>query len=236
MPGEILVEHRDDAAWLTISAPPRNLFAPDIMGELVAKLSDADKQPDVRAIVLTGAGDTFCGGVDVAALNAGGDPVEFGAALVALLRLLPTVGKPVISAVNGDALASGFSLVVATDWAVAVEDAKLGTFEASIGLWPMIAQVPPLQRLLPRHALSNIITGEPFTAQRALEVGAVNAVVSREQLMEEIDALIPRVTGASPAALAAGRRSFYQFIEMSYDEALEASLTEFTAIFSKPAA
>lgn len=236
MPGEILVERRGDAAWLTISSPPRNLFAPDIMGELVARLGEADKQEDVRAIVLTGAGDTFCGGVDVAALNAGGDPVEFGTALVALLRLVPTLGKPVIGAVNGDALASGFSLVVATDWAIAVEDAKLGTFEATIGLWPMIAQVPPLQRLLPRHALSNIITGEPFTAPRALEVGAVNAVVPRERLTEEIEALIPRVTGAIPAALAAGRRSFYRFVELPYDEALEASLAEFTAIFSKPTA
>jgi methylglutaconyl-CoA hydratase len=232
MPGEIVVERGGDAAWLTISSPPRNLLAPDIMRELVARLRDADDQHDVRAIVIAGAGDVFCGGLDVDALNRGGDPVEFATALVELLSLVPTLGKPVLGAINGNAIASGFSLAVLTDWAVASEGASLGTFEASIGIWPMVAQVPPLQRLLPRHALSNIITGEPFTAQRALEYGVVNSVVPRERMREEIETLIPRVTRAAAPALAAGRRAFYRFLGMPYHEALDASLAEFTAMFS----
>jgi enoyl-CoA hydratase/carnithine racemase len=64
-------------------------------------------------------------------------------------------------------------------------------------------------------------------------VGAVNAVVPRERLTDEIDALIPRVTGAAPAALGAGRRAFYRYAGMAYEEALDASLAEFAAMFSK---
>jgi methylglutaconyl-CoA hydratase len=233
MPGEVVVERRDQTEWLTISSPPRNLLAPDIMRELAARLEEADADDDVRAIVLTGAGNVFCGGLDVEALNAGADPVEFAEELVALLHLPPKLGKPLVGAINGDALASGFSLVVITDWAIAVQGAKLGTFEASIGIWPMIAQVPPLQRLLPRHALSNILTGNPFPAQRALEVGAVNAVVPAAELEAAVEAQIPIVTRASASALAAGRRAFYRFVDMPYEEALDASLAEFTAMFQK---
>lgn len=231
MPGEIITEQRGTARWVTISSPPRNLFTPDIMGELVAALSAANEQEEARAIVITGEGDTFCGGLDVDAINNGGDPVEFARALVELLRLIPTLGKPVIGAINGDAIASGYSLTVATDWAIAVKDANIGTFEASIGIWPMIAQVPPLQRLLPRDALANIITGEPFTAARALEIGAVNAVVARDQLEKAVEELIPRITRAAPAVLAAGRQAFYRLLGMDYEAALNASLETFIEMF-----
>jgi enoyl-CoA hydratase/carnithine racemase len=115
---------------------------------------------------------------------------------------------------------------------VAVEDARLGTFEASIGIWPMIAQVPPLQRLLPRHALSNVLTGVPFTAERALAVGAVNAVVPGPALQDQIDEWVPLVTRAG-AALAAGRRAFYRFVDLPYDDALDQSLAEFSTMFTR---
>ena len=99
-----------------------------------------------------------------------------------LLRVFPRLGKPVIAAVNGDALASGYALVCAADIAVTVDSARIGTFEASVGIWPMVAQVPPLQRLHPRHALENLLTGEPFDARRAYEIGIVNEVVGAGEL------------------------------------------------------
>jgi enoyl-CoA hydratase/carnithine racemase len=172
----------------------------------------------------------FCGGLDIAQIQAGANPVDFAAALVGLLRVLPGLGKPLIAAVNGDALASGYSLACAADIALAVEDARLGTLEASVGIWPMIAQVPALQRLQPRHALENLLTGEPFDAQRAYEVGVINRVVPAAELWTEVSRWVELTTRAG-AALPAGRRSFYRFVDLSYEDALSASLDEFRRMF-----
>jgi enoyl-CoA hydratase/carnithine racemase len=218
-------------ARLALAKPPRNLLDPDVMAALRGAVLEADDDSDVQAIVLTGAGDMFCGGLDIERIQAGADPVAFASALVELLRVLPRLGKPVIAAVNGDALASGYALVCAADIAVTVDSARIGTFEASVGIWPMVAQVPPLQRLHPRHALENLLTGEPFDAQRAYEIGIVNEVVGAGELWRAVERWAQRSVRAG-AALAAGRRSFYRFRELSYDDALDASLEEFRAMFT----
>jgi enoyl-CoA hydratase/carnithine racemase len=218
-------------ARLALANPPRNLLDPDVMAALREAVLEADADADVQAIVLTGAGDMFCGGLDIERIQAGADPVDFASALVELLRVFPTLGKPVVAAVNGDALASGYSLVCAADIAVAVDNARIGTFEASVGIWPMIAQVPPLQRLHPRHALQNLLTGEPFDARRAYEVGIVNEVVGADDLWPAVERWAA-LSVRSGAALAAGRRSFYRFRELSYDDALTASLEEFRGMFT----
>jgi enoyl-CoA hydratase/carnithine racemase len=218
-------------ARLELAKPPRNLLDPDVMAALREAILAADADADVQAIVLTGAGDMFCGGLDIERIQAGADPVDFASALVELLRVFPTLGKPVLAAVNGDALASGYSLVCAADLAIAVDSARIGTFEASVGIWPMIAQVPPLQRLHPRHALQNFLTGEPFDARRAYEVGIVNEVVGAGELWPAVERWA-QLSIRSGAALAAGRRSFYRFRELSYDDALTASLEAFRGMFT----
>jgi len=218
-------------ARLALAKPPRNLLDRDVMAALREAIVEADGDAEVQAIVLTGEGDMFCGGLDIERIQAGEDPVAFASALVELLRVLPTLGKPVIAAVNGDALASGYALVCAADIAVTVDSARIGTFEATVGIWPMVAQVPPLQRLHPRHALENLLTGEPFDAQRAYEIGIVNEVVGDGELWPAIERWAQRSVRAG-AALAAGRRSFYRFRDLSYDDALDASLEEFRGMFT----
>lgn len=224
------METRGTTRWLRLDRPPRNLLDPDVLGALAEELSRCDADESVTAVVLTGSGGAFCGGLDVAAIQAGGDPVAFASSLVALLRLLPTLGTPVLAAVNGDALGSGFALVCAADYAVAVDGAKLGTPEASAGLWPMTAQVPVLRRLLPRHALQTVLSGVPFDAEEACRVGAVNRVVAEPELEGVVLGFAALAARAGPA-LASGRRSFYRLLDLSYDEALTAALDEFAALF-----
>jgi enoyl-CoA hydratase/carnithine racemase len=226
----VLVSAEAAFTLIRINAPPRNLLDPQLMTALERALRDADADDEVRAIVLSGAGDVFCGGLDIAQIKAGASPVDFAAALVSLLRVLPTLGKPLLTAVNGDALASGYSLACAADIAIAVEGARLGTLETSTGIWPMIAQIPALHRLAPRHALENILTGEPFAAERALEVGVINDVVAREVLWPEVERWAELSVRGGPA-IARGRRAFYRFLDMSYDDALTASLAEFRQMF-----
>ena len=218
-------------ARLELVKPPRNLLDPDVMAVLRDAILEADADPEVQAIVLTGGGDMFCGGLDIERIQAGADPVAFASALVELLRIFPALSKPVLAAVNGDALASGYSLVCAADLAVTVEHARIGTFEASVGIWPMIAQVPALQRLHPRHALQNLLTGEPFDARRAYEIGIVNEVVGAGELWPAVERWA-QLSVRAGKALAAGRRSFYRFRDLSYDDALSASLEEFRGMFT----
>jgi enoyl-CoA hydratase/carnithine racemase len=230
--GHGLERSREDGlALLTLAKPPRNLLDPELMAVMREAILEADADPDVQAIVLSGEGATFCGGLDIERIQAGADPVAFASGLAELLRVLPGLGKPVLAAVGGDALASGYALVCAADIAIAADHVRIGTVEASVGIWPMIAQVPPLQRLHPRHALQNLMTGEPFDAQRALEIGIVNAVVGAEELWTEVRRWAKLSVGAGQA-LAAGRRSFYRFLDLSYDEALTASLEEFRSMFT----
>jgi enoyl-CoA hydratase/carnithine racemase len=230
--GHALQQSREDGlAVLALNRPPRNLLDPGVMDALREAILSADADPDVDAIVLTGADDAFCGGLDIEQIRAGADPVQFASALVELLRIFPALGKPVVAAVNGDALAAGYGLVCASDIAIAADGAHVGSFEATVGIWPMIAQVPALQRLQPRHVLQNLLTGEPFDAQRAYEVGIVNEVVPAAELWPVVRDWATRSVRAG-AALPAGRRSFYRFCELSYDEALSASLEEFRAMFT----
>jgi methylglutaconyl-CoA hydratase len=225
------VTNTNGLARIILDRPPRNLLAPDLMDALRAALQAADEDPDVTAIAIGGGdAEAFCGGLDVAQIQAGADPVDFAAALVELYRVFSQLGKPVIAAVNGDALAGGYGLVCAADLAVATETARLGTFEVSVGLWPMIAQVPALHRLHPRQALENIITGEPFDAHRAHQLGVVNRVVAAEQLWPVVEELAAACTRAG-AAGRIGRRAFYRFADMPYDDALTGSLEAFREMF-----
>ncbi len=233
--GEAGLIARSDAGTLTLTLdrPPTNLLEPRVMDALRTALLEADDDPDVRAIVLKGAGEHFCAGLDVQLMRqAGGGPVEFARALVALFKVFPTLGTPVVAAVTGDAVAGGYSLLCCADVALAASGSRIGTYEASIGIWPMLAQVPPLARLQPRHALENIITGEPFTPERALAIGAINEVVPLDGLDAAVSAWVERVTRAG-ATLASGRRAFYALLELSYEDALDHALGLFTAQFER---
>lgn len=204
-----------------------NLLNPEVIADVTTQLTTADADPAVTGIILTGAGTTFCSGLDIPAIQAGGDPVEFASALAGLLKLLPTLGTPVAAAVNGDAVASGAALVASADYAVALDGVKLGTREVAVGIWPMVAQVPLIQRLGARWAMENIGSGEPFTPERAREVGLINEIVSDAALVT--DAATAWLTKAARAkdVFAVGRPAFYRFAEMGYDEALDASVSLF---------
>lgn len=216
---------------VVIEGPDRNLLNPSNMGTLVEALRAAEEDADASAIVLTGAGDVFCGGLDVGAIRAGGDPVQFATALVQVLKLLPRLSKPVVAKINGDAVASGASIVAACDFAVAVPDARIGTYEVSVGIWPMVAQVPLLKRIGARAAMENIGSGEPFSAERAREVGLINAIASGDGLDAILDAWIIGAARGG-AAVAAGRPSAYELESLPYDDALDTALAKFAAMFA----
>ena len=225
------MDNLDEAGILTlyIDGPEKNLLNPGVMRGLLAELKAADANADVKAILITGRGDAFCGGLDLAAIRAGGDPVEFAACLAELLKEFPRLRKPVAAAVNGDAVASGGSIVAAVDYAVALKSAKIGSYEVSVGVWPMVAQVPLIHRLGARAAMENVGSGNPLTADRSFEIGLVNAVTNEANLISTAKAWLVDATRAGAAAH--GRVSYYELAAMSYDDALDAALDKFAAQF-----
>ena len=236
MPYETLLVDRDGpVVLLTLNRPKAlNALNRQLLDELSQVIDEIATDESARVVVITGAGDrAFAAGADITEIAALGasDARTFASFGQSVFARLETLGKPVIAAVNGDALASGYALVCAADIAVTIDSARIGTFEASVGIWPMVAQIPPLQRLHPRHALENLLTGEPFDARRAYEIGIVNEVVGADELWPAVERWGQRSVRAG-AALAAGRRSFYRFRELSYDDALDASLEQFRSMFT----
>lgn len=219
-------------AIVTIDGPDRNLLNPDVMAVLEAQLRTAGADPEVAGIIITGAGSVFCGGLDVPAMKAGADPVPFYAALVSILKLLPTLPKPVVAAVNGDAVASGGALVAASDYAVCVPDARVGSYEVSVGVWPVVAQVPLIKRLGARAAIQNIASGEPFTAQRALEVGLVNELADPDALLPSARAWLEKAARGG-AGVATDRPSVYELEQLDYDDALDVAFTRVRAAYQR---
>lgn len=216
-------------AEVIIDGPERNLLNPEVMAKVAADLSRADEDAAVTGILLTGAGDDFCGGLDLAGIRAGGDPVEYARSLAELLKVFPKLSKPVAAMVQGDAVASGGSIVAACDFAVIVPSATVGSYEVAVNVWPMVAQVPMIKRMGARAAMENIGSGDPFTAQRAYELGLVNAVAPAHQLRAVAEDWLTRA--ARGAGVYGARPFFYEIDEMSYETALDLSLEKFAAQF-----
>lgn len=222
-------QQNNQMAVIEIDGPGANLLNPGVMSAVRTALIKADEDEAVGGIILTGSGGAFCGGLDLDSIKAGGDPVEFASALVELLRIFPRFTTPVAAVINGDALASGAALVAVCDYAAIVPTASIGSYEVAVGVWPTVAQVAMVHRMGARAAMENIGSGVPFTPVRARELGLVNAVVEMPAIMAHVRGWLENAARAGRAS--AGRATLYKFAELSYDDALDQSLTAFAAQF-----
>ncbi len=220
-------------ATITIDDPERrNPMSVQTMGMLLERTEEAMADPEVRVVVYTGAGEkAFCAGGDLSGSFVD-DPVGLhkGRGDIALLfRLMMRGGKPTIARVNGDALAGGFGLAVACDVTICVDDARLGTPEVKVGLWPMMISAV-LARAMPRKAaLEMMLTGRLITPEEALLLGAVSRVVTRADLDVAVDEVVDAVMAVSPATLMIGKDSFNAMADAGLDAAfdrLQGGLTE----------
>jgi enoyl-CoA hydratase/carnithine racemase len=227
MSDDVLLEHRDAALWITINREARrNALNADVVGRIERAIADACNDSSVRAIVLTGAGDkAFCAGADLTKGTQGSAfAVDYSRPrhyVVDLFKQLEECTLPVLARVNGHAMAGGFGLLCACDMAVAADDVRIGTTEPKIGLTPMMI-LPHMMRILPARKLQEMcITGEPFSAQEALDWGVVNYVVPRTELDAKFNWLLSRVVDKSPTALRLGKQAFHAMRDMGLRESLE---------------
>ena len=221
-------------ATITIDDPGRrNPMSVETMSGLLRATGQAVDDPEVRVIVYTGAGDrAFSAGGDLSGGFAD-DPIGLHKArgdLGELFRLMIRGGKPTVARVNGDALAGGFGLAVACDITVCVDDAKLGTTEVRVGLWPMVISAL-LARVMPRKAaLEMMLTGRTIDPVEARHLGAVSRVVPRAELDGAVDEVVAGLLSSSPAILMLGKDSFWGMADADLDTALDRLQGGFTEI------
>jgi len=231
----VLVELAEHVATVTLNQPDkRNPLSAEMLRDLLAAFSWCRLEPDVRVVVLTGAGDkAFCAGADLASFDAEKSEIERHhgrRSLVDLFQLLRDLGKPVVGRINGHALAGGFGLACSCDLLVAAETATFGTPEINVGVWPMVISAI-LARNLPRKVvLEMLLLGDRWSAAQMKEAGLVNRVVAAERLDETTRELAGKLARKSPAVLRLGRDAFYRAEDMSLAEAMDFLQSQLTLV------
>jgi enoyl-CoA hydratase/carnithine racemase len=230
-----LVEYEVDGgrATITLADPERrNPISVATMEDLLEATRSGLEDQGVRVLVYTGAGDVFSAGGDLSSSFVD-DAVGLHRArgvFADLFRAVIRGGKPTVARVNGHALAGGFGLAVACDVTICVDDARLGTTEIAVGLWPMMISAL-LVRVMPRKAaLELMLTGrviDPFEAQR---LGAVSRVVPRAELDQAVDETVEALQSRSGATLMIGRDSYHAMSDLDFDAALDRLQTGLTAV------
>ncbi len=197
---------------LTLAYPERkNAIGPRMINELLWALADATEAVDVRSIVLTGEGSAFCSGGDFGEMT--GEGAGAGAALpfkgdyADLLLALVRCEKPVVARVNGLALGGGLGLAAACTFAVASNDARLGTPEIDVGLYPMIIMAVLARHVPRRRLLEMSLLGQKLSADEAVRLGLLNRAVPAAELDAEVREITDAIASKSPVTVKLGLRA-----------------------------
>jgi enoyl-CoA hydratase/carnithine racemase len=200
--GEVHVETRGEATWITLDAPERrNAFDPRMTEQVVAAVEAANTS---RAVVITGRGKGFCAG---GALDQLGAPTVGGMRGLyrSSLRMFDAIRqcpRPVIAAVNGAAAGGGNELVVACDLAIAARSATFGQTGPRVGSSPVTGATNVLaMQIGEKRAKEMAMLCRRYSADQALDLGLVNAVVDDDQLEAAVDALVAELAALSPRYL-----------------------------------
>lgn len=222
---ELVVEHQGSTAWITLNRPgARNALSRDLnlqMQELAASLEERD---EVRAIVITGAGDkVFCAGADLKERR-GVSAVETGPYINAIAGAIggwAESRKPTICAMNGSAYGGGLELALACDFRILVEGAELALTEVRLGIMPGAGGSQRLPRLIGEaRAKELVMLGRRISAARALEIGLVHQVVPRAGLRAAVDALLAELAGCAPLSVKCTKSAIEEGYGKPIDEAL----------------
>ena len=222
----LLVERSDNVATVTLNRPDvLNALNLRMLDELATTFAELDADPDVRAVIVTGAGaKAFAAGADIGELNAlpGAHAGEAQARKgQSLTRAVERMRAPVVAAVNGFALGGGCELAMACDIRIASENARFGQPEVNLGLLPGYGGTQRMTRLAGEGtAMYLCLTGEFIDAAEALRVGLVQKVVPLDGLLDEARRIAALIAAKAPLAIAATKRAVVDGAAMDLDDAL----------------
>jgi len=225
--GEVVVEHEDGLAIITINRPDqRNAVNGAVSHGVCAAVDELDRNPALQVGILTGAGGTFCSGMDLKAFLRGESTRVEGRGILGIAMTPPK--KPLIAAVEGYALAGGFEAVLACDLVVAARNARFGLPEAKRGLAAAAGGLLRLPRLIPqRIAMEIALTGDMVEAERLYAHGLINQLTEPGGALEAAKALARRILANAPLSLAASKRVIVEQVDWALDEmwARQAAIT-----------
>lgn len=232
-----LVGAQDDGGiWtLTLDSPSnRNALSARLLDELVAKLRDAARDPNARAIVLTGAGTVFCSGADLSErAAASGAAVSAPNVMPEVLTAIVESSVPVIARVNGHARAGGLGLIAAADMAVAPEAASFAFSEVRVGVAPAMILVPALRVVDSRFLSRMTLTGQRFTAAEAKAAGLLSAVVPDPSTLDQwVTERTDEICKSAPGAVAATKELLRSLPGVGWNDGLARAATHSAQLFA----
>ena len=234
---QLLYEVSDGVATLTLNRPEqRNALSGQLLGELVDAVKRVRDSEEVRAMVLTGAGDkVFCAGADLGGFAAEVPLVQKHYAsdlFLEFFRLMPRLGKPSLCAANGHVLAGGMGLALSCDLVLAREGIRFGTPEINVGAFPyMIMAI--IYRNLPRKKVNEMmLLGEQVSAEQAVEWGLANRVVPKRDFESVVAEWAGKLAAKSPLLMRLGHDAMYRQQDMAFEDALEFLRSQLTLTFS----
>ncbi len=206
MDAEVLVHHGDGVVTITINRPQqRNAVNRAVSYGVCAAVDEMDRRDDLRVGILTGAGGTFCSGMDLKAFLRGEVTRVEGRGILGIAMTPPR--KPLIAAVEGYALAGGFEAVLACDLVVAARDAQFGLPEVKRGLAAAAGGLLRLPRVLPaRIAMEMALTGDMIGAERLHQFGMINLLTEPGGALDAARSLARRIIANAPLSVAASKR------------------------------
>lgn len=229
----VLIDHEDNIAVLTINRPDKyNALNDEVVADISAALDELEADDDVRAIVITGAGDkAFVSGADIGMLldlessPEGVANSRRGQAVASKIENLP---KPVIAALNGFTLGGGLEFAMACDIRIAADTARLGQPEMNLALSPGYGGTQRLPRIVGKGMAKLLIfTGDMIDAGEALRIGLVEKVVPLAELMDEAKGLAKKLATKSPLTLAVAKESINLGLEVDLERGLRIESLEF---------
>ncbi|WP_097158402.1 enoyl-CoA hydratase-related protein [Bacillus oleivorans] len=219
----IQLEERENVLWLTLNRPDKlNAFNEQMNREVMKAIKEAGKNPEIRAVVITGAGRAFCSGQDLSDVRADSD---FGEILRTrynpMIQAIAGLEKPVIAAINGVAAGAGMSLALACDFRIASEKASFVEAFIHVGLVPDSGNLYYLPRIVGlAKAIELAVLGEKISAEQAKEFGLVTEVASHEGFEQTVEAFAIRLAQMPTKAIGLIKR----YLQVSFDETLDGML------------
>jgi enoyl-CoA hydratase len=218
MSDEVLVDVADGIMTITLNRPEAKNAANRALAEgVAAAMDELDSNDEIRVAILTGAGGTFCSGMDLKAFVSGETPAIEGRGFAGLTERPPA--KPLIAAVEGYALAGGLEMMISCDLIVAADNAKFGIPEVKRGLAAAAGGLVRLPRQVPpRLAMELALTGDFVTAERAAEMGLINRVVPAGTALEAAKELAATICANGPLAVKVSKQVVTESADWSSED------------------
>jgi len=218
-PDVLFEKPRDGVLLITLNRPQRhNAFSNNSWELIAGALSEAETDDDVRCVVYTGGPKVFAAGSDITQMKSRGMFTKVAAERFRHWDVVHNFPKPVIAAVNGSAFAGGLGIVGAVDISIAVDDVAFSFSEVRVGVIPAVISVVCLPKLGAHHGMKLFLTGERFTAEKAVDMGFVHRAVPGDQLEAAVQEEIDMICLGGPNAVAASKKLVRQVPLMSRED------------------